>query len=315
MEKRKLGGSSLEIAPLVLGGNVFGWTIDENSSFKVLDSFLEAGFQMVDTADVYSAWAEGNKGGESETIIGKWTRARKNRQQVLIATKAGGDMGKGKNLKKEYIIQAAEASLQRLQTDYIDLYQAHFDDPDTTVDETLEAFSRLIDQGKVRAIGASNFSRARLSEAVETSEKKKLPRYQSFQPRYNLYDREEFEKEYQQFCISNQLGVIPYYGLASGFLTGKYRSENDLSKSKRGGGISKYLNQRGYRILEALDELSSRYKVNVASVSLAWLMAQPGITAPIASATSPEQLQDLTRAAGLKLDQQAIEKLNEASAY
>jgi aryl-alcohol dehydrogenase-like predicted oxidoreductase len=315
MEKRKLGNSGIEIAPFTLGGNVFGWTIDEKTSFEVLDAFVAAGFQLVDTADVYSNWKPGNKGGESESIIGNWMKRRANRHQVLVATKAGGDMGSGKNLRKDYIIRAAEASLKRLQTDHIDLYQSHWDDLNTPVEEPLEAFAQLIAQGKVRAIGASNFSGDRLAEALRASEKNNLPRYQSFQPRYNLYDREAYEKEYEQICVGQHLGVIPYYGLASGFLTGKYRSEKDLAKSPRGEGVGKYLNPRGFKILAALDEVAQRCGLKPATVSLAWLIARPGITAPIASATSVDQLQDLVKAAQIKLDKEALETLNLASSY
>lgn len=315
MKKKRLGNSELEVAPLALGGNVFGWTIDEKKSFEVLDAFVDAGFSLIDTADVYSTWKAGNKGGESETIIGKWMKSRRNRSKVVIATKVGGDMGQGKSLKKQYILQKAEDSLQRLQTDYIDLYQSHWDDPGTPVEETLEAYQQLIRQGKARVIGASNFSRQRLQETLEASAKNDLPRYQSFQPRYNLYDREEFEKEYELFCLNENLGVIPYYGLASGFLSGKYRSENDLSKSARGGGIQKYLNERGFRILDALDQVSRRYNTQPATIALAWLNSRPGITAPISSATSVEQLRDLTKAAETVLDKETVNELDEASAY
>jgi aryl-alcohol dehydrogenase-like predicted oxidoreductase len=314
MEKRRLGNSELEIAPFVLGGNVFGWTIDEKISFTVLDAFVEAGFNFIDTADSYSTWKAGNKGGESETIIGNWMKSRNNRHQVLIATKVGSDMGQGKNLKKKYILEEVEASLKRLQTDHIDLYQSHWDDLNTPVEEPLEAYQQLIQQGKVRVIGASNFLRERLSEALKASANG-LPRYHTFQPRYNLYDREEFEKEYEQICLNENLGVIPYYGLASGFLTGKYRSENDLSKSARGEGVRKYLTSRGFRILDALDNIAKQYDTTSAAIALAWLIATPAITAPIASATSAEQLHELTKAAEIKLDKEAMEKLTKASAY
>ena len=312
MEKRKLGRSALEVAPFTLGGNVFGWTIDEPASFNVLDAFTGEGFNFIDTADVYSNWKPGNKGGESETIIGSWLKKRGRRNDVLIATKGGGDMGEGKNLRKEYILRAAEASLKRLQTDHIDLYQSHWDDVNTPVEETLEAYRQLIEQGKVRVIGASNFSAARLTEALDAAGNG-LPRYESFQPRYNLYDRAEYEKEYQQICVDRQVGVIPYYGLASGFLTGKYRSEADLSKSARGGGIKNYLNDRGLRILDALDAAAKKYDVQPATIALAWLMTRPGITAPIASATSTEQLQDLVKATRIQLDEETISELDKAS--
>ena len=315
MEKRRLGLSELEFAPLVLGGNVFGWTIDESTSFAVLDHFAASGCSLIDTADVYSSWKQGNKGGESETILGNWMKMRKNRQSILIATKVGGDMGQGKNLRKKYILQAAAASLKRLQTDYIDLYQSHWDDLHTPVDETLEAYAQLVEEGKVRVIGASNFSEARLSESLNNSREKKRPRYESLQPRYNLYDREEFEKGLQGLCLKEQLGVIPYYGLASGFLTGKYRTEKDLSKSARGGGVQKFMTTRGFRILEALDQVAQVYSVLPATIALAWLMAQPAITAPIASATSVQQLNELLQAVSIQLDATAMKELNEASAY
>jgi aryl-alcohol dehydrogenase-like predicted oxidoreductase len=315
MEKRRLGHSGLVFAPLVLGGNVFGWTIDEPTSFAVLDHFTASGCSLIDTADMYSNWKPGNKGGESETILGNWMKTRKNRQTILIATKVGGDMGQGKNLRKKYILQAAAASLKRLQTDYIDLYQSHWDDLNTPVDETLEAYAQLVAEGKVRVIGASNFSRARLSESLNNSRETNRPRYESLQPRYNLYDREEFEQGLQAYCLEEQLGVIPYYGLASGFLSGKYRTENDLSKSARGGGVQKFMTARGFRILEALDQVAQGYSVPPATIALAWLMAQPAITAPIASATSIRQLNELLQAVSIQLDAQALKELNEASAY
>jgi aryl-alcohol dehydrogenase-like predicted oxidoreductase len=276
----------------------------------VLDAFLGSSFSFIDTADVYSNWFPGNKGGESEMIIGNWMKKRGNRNQVILATKAGGDMGEGKNLKKNYILKAVEASLKRLQTDYIDLYQSHWDDTSLPVEEPLMAYEQLIRAGKVRVIGASNFSSERLKAAIETSEKNNLPRYESFQPLYNLYDREDFEKSYSKICLDHNIGVIPYYGLASGFLSGKYRSENDLSKSARGGGVKKYLTEKGFRILNALDEVSKRYAVSQATIALAWLMAQPAVTAPISSATSIEQLQELTQAVEIKLDEESIKILN-----
>jgi len=315
MEKRQLGNSGIEVAPLAFGGNVFGWTIDEPTSFKLLDAFVDAGFNLIDTADSYSRWKEGNHGGESETIIGNWMKQRGNRDKVIIATKVGSDMGEGKSLKKNYIFKAVEDSLKRLQTDHIDLYQSHFDDLSTPVEETMDAYAELVKQGKVKAIGASNLSIERLKQSVEYSESKGLPRYETLQPLYNLYDREGFEKELQPFSLQNNIGVINYYSLASGFLTGKYRSENDLSKSARGGGVKKYLNDRGFKILQALDEVSQRYNSKPATVSVAWLMAQPAIAAPIASATNTEQLNDLIASANLKLDKEAIDVLNKASRY
>ncbi len=315
MEKRELGNSGIEVAPLAFGGNVFGWTIDEPTSFKLLDAFVDAGFNLIDTADSYSRWKEGNHGGESETIIGNWMKQRGNRDKVIIATKVGSDMGEGKSLKKNYIFKAVEDSLKRLQTDHIDLYQSHFDDLSTSVEEIMDAYAELVKQGKVKAIGASNLSLERLKQSVEYSERKGLPRYETLQPLYNLYDREGFEKELQPFSLQNNIGVINYYSLASGFLTGKYRSENDLSKSARGGGVKKYLNDRGFKILQALDEVAKRYNTKPATISLAWLMAQPAIAAPIASATNTEQLNDLIASANLKLDKEAIDVLNKASRY
>lgn len=314
MNKRKLGSTGLEIAPLVLGGNVFGWTANEQASFKVLDRFVAAGCNMVDTADVYSNWIPGNQGGESETLIGKWLKARGNRDQVLIATKVGHDMAPDrKGLKKAYMMRAIEDSLRRLQTDYIDLYQSHKDDPETPQEETLAAYAELLKQGKVRALGASQFSAQRLREALSLA-KQGLPAYQTLQPEYNLHDRATFEGEFQQLCLDNGIGVICYYGLASGFLSGKYRSEADFSKSARGARMKAYLTDRGRRILAALDEVAARYEAKQASVALAWLMARPAITAPIASATSAQQVDELVAAVGLQLDAAAMETLERASA-
>ncbi|MDB6124660.1 MAG: putative oxidoreductase, aryl-alcohol dehydrogenase like protein [Pedosphaera sp.] len=316
MKKRKLGNSKLEVAPFALGTNVFGWTIDEATSFKILDGFVAAGFNLIDTADVYSRWRPGNKGGESETIIGNWLKRTGNRDKVIIATKVGMEMSADKKgLSKSYILRAAEDSLKRLQTDHIDLYQAHQDDPNTPLDETLSAFAQLIQQGKVRTIGASNYTAERLSEALQISKQKGLPRYESLQPEYNLYDRAEYETTLEPICVQNNLGVICYYSLASGFLTGKYRSTKDLSKSPRGQKAQSYLNERGLRILKALDETAQKFHATPAQIALAWLIARPSITAPIASATSLEQLNELTGAAKLELDQPAIELLNKASAY
>jgi aryl-alcohol dehydrogenase-like predicted oxidoreductase len=314
--KRKLGNSGLEIAPIMFGGNVFGWTVDEKTSFRLLDAFVAAGFNAVDTADVYSKWVPGNAGGESETVIGKWLKGGANRQKVIIATKVGSEMGPGKKgLSKTYILAAAEDSLRRLQTDYIDLYQSHVDDPETPIDETLEAYAQLMQQGKVRAIGASNFKAKRLEEALQISKKKGLPRYESLQPLYNLYDRAEFETELAPVCLRENIGVIPYFSLASGFLTGKYRSEADLAKSARGSVVKKYLNERGFRILDALDRVAKTHGATPAQVALAWLLAQPSVTAPIASATNLDQLHELLRAADLRLDPASLERLTQASAY
>jgi aryl-alcohol dehydrogenase-like predicted oxidoreductase len=314
MEKRELGKSGIKVNPIAFGGNVFGWTIDERTSFELLDAFVDAGLDFIDTADVYSAWAPGNKGGESETIIGNWLRKSGKRDKVVIATKVGKPMGPGKQgLSKAYITQAVEDSLKRLRTDYIDLYQSHDDDKDTPLTETLSVYTDLIKQGKVRAIGASNYTADRLKQALEISETTGLAAYQSLQPEYNLYNREDYEKELEGVCREYGLGVINYFSLASGFLTGKYRSEDDLSKSPRGQGIKKYLNDRGFRILKALDEVAAEYNSTPASVALAWTIAHPGITAPIASATSTKQLKSLVDATQLNLGNDAIKLLNEAS--
>jgi aryl-alcohol dehydrogenase-like predicted oxidoreductase len=316
MEKRKLGNSGSEIAPLIFGGNVLGWTANERTSFQLLDAFTAAGFNCIDTADVYSRWAKGNKGGESEKIIGKWIKKNSKRDNVIIATKVGKEMAPDKKgLSKKYIISAVEDSLKRLQTDYIDLYQSHDDDPKTPFEETFEAYQQLIQQGKIRAIGTSNYSAKRLSESIEVSKKNNLPSYQSLQPLYNLYDRNDFERELQQTCLQNGIGVITFYSLARGFLTGKYRSENDLYKSARGEGIRKFLNHRGMCILAALDNLSQTYQTTPAALALAWLIAQPGITGAIASATSVEQLDELKSVIEIKLDSSAMETLMKASAY
>jgi aryl-alcohol dehydrogenase-like predicted oxidoreductase len=315
MKRRKLGNTGLEISSLALGGNVFGWTIDEPMSFRIFDAFIAAGFNFIDTADMYSKWVPGNKGGESETIIGNWLKKSGKRSEVVLATKVGMEMGPDeKGLSAAYIFQALENSLKRLQTDHIDLYQAHKDDRDTPLEETLEALGKLIKEGKVIAIGASNYSGPRLSQALEVSKKHGLPAYQTLQPEYNLYDRADYEKNLEPICVANGLGVISYFSLASGFLSGKYRSEADLSKSQRGGGVKKYLNERGLRILKALDEIARKYNSTPARVALAWLIARPSITAPIASATTLEQLKDLIEATKLQLDQTSIEMLSKASA-
>jgi aryl-alcohol dehydrogenase-like predicted oxidoreductase len=315
MKKRKLGNTGLEIAPLAFGGNVFGWTTDEPTSFRLLDKFAAEGFDFIDTADVYSRFAPGNEGGESETIIGNWMKRSGNREKVIIATKVGMEMGADKKgLSKSYILRSAEDSLKRLQTDYIDLYQSHIDDSETPLEETLSAFAQLVEQGKVRAIGASNYNAERLAQSLEVSKQLKIPRYESLQPLYNLYDRAEFEEKLEPLCLEKNIGVISYFSLASGFLTGKYRSEADLSKSPRGRRAKGYLNERGYRILDALDRVSKQYDSTPARVSLAWLIARPSVTAPIASATRLEQLDDLIEATRLELDDASIELLNQASA-
>ncbi|HSR12972.1 MAG TPA: aldo/keto reductase [Thermodesulfobacteriota bacterium] len=316
MEKRKLGGSGLKIFPLALGGNVFGWTADEQRSFELLDAFVGAGFDFIDTADVYSKWFPGNKGGESEAVIGRWLKRSGKRKEVIIATKVGFEMAPDrKGLSKKYIFRAIEDSLARLQTDYIDLYQSHTDDGDTPLEETLGAYGELIRQGKVRAIGASNYGPERLSEALRVSARHRLPRYETLQPHYNLYERAEYETKLQPLCRQEGLGVITYYSLASGFLTGKYRSENDAAGSARINRVKNYLNERGFRILRALDEVAGQYNSTPAAVSLAWLIARPTVTAPISSATTVEQLNALIEATRLELDSSAIKTLDEASAY
>jgi aryl-alcohol dehydrogenase-like predicted oxidoreductase len=315
MQMRTLGRSGLEAAPLAFGGNVFGWTVDEATSFQLLDAFVDAGFNLIDTADSYSRWVTGHQGGESETIMGRWIARRGRHDDVIIATKVGSDMGQGhKVLRKEYVLRAAEASLRRLQVDCIDLYQSHWDDESTPFEETLGAYEQLLRQGKVRAIGASNLSAARLKQALEVSASTGLPRYATLQPHYNLYERASFEGELQALCVRENLGVITYFSLAAGFLTGKYRSEADFAKSARGAGMKKFLNPRGMKILDALDAIARRYRAKPAQIALAWLMARPGVTAPIASATSLDQLREILSAVTLKLDAEAIKSLDQASA-
>jgi aryl-alcohol dehydrogenase-like predicted oxidoreductase len=312
---RKLGNSALEVSPLAFGGNVFGWTVDEPTSFRLLDAFVGAGFNFIDTADVYSRWAPGNQGGESETILGKWLARPGNRARVVVATKVGMEMGPtDKGLSRAYILRAVERSLQRLQTDCIDLYQSHLDDEATPLEETLGAYADLIKQGKVRAIGASNYSAERLAKSLEAARASGLPTYQCLQPLYNMCDRAVFEDALQPLCLRAGIGVIPYFSLARGFLTGKYRSEQDLGKSVRGQGVKQYLNERGMRILAALDEVAGSYNSTPARVALAWLMTRPAVTAPIASATSLEQLTDLIESTRLTLDAAAIDRLTAASA-
>jgi aryl-alcohol dehydrogenase-like predicted oxidoreductase len=300
----------------MLGGNVFGWTADEPTSFEILDAFVGAGLNFIDTADSYSTWVPGHAGGESETIIGNWFKRSGKRDQMIIATKVGSEIpGQGKGLSKSWIMRQAEASLQRLQTDCIDLYQSHRDDPSTPVEETLEAYAQLVQQGKVRVIGCSNFTVERTQESLRVSRQHGWPRYESLQPHYNLYRRADYESTLEPLALKEKLGVIPYYSLASGFLTGKYRSQDDLSKSPRGQGVKKFLNDRGFRILQALDQVAEKHQATAAQVALAWLIARPSITAPIASATSVDQLNDLARATELELDSASIELLNKASAY
>ena len=315
MEKRQLGGTDIRVAPLMFGGNVFGWTLDDRQSFEILDAFTAAGFDFIDTADVYSRFIPGNRGGESETVLGRWMKTRGNRDRIVLATKAGMDMGEDrKGLSKAWLQRAVEDSLRRLQTDYIDLYQAHVDDPETPLEETLAAFAELIRQGKVRAIGASNYGAARLSEALAVSDRLGLPRYQSLQPLYNLVDRAAYEAELEAVCAREKLGVLPYFALASGFLTGKYRSEADLAGRARGDFVRQHLNERGLHILDALDQVAADCDATPARVALAWLIAQPTVTAPIASATSLAQLDELVQATELKLDGAALAKLDAASA-
>ncbi|MDE2394156.1 MAG: aldo/keto reductase [Burkholderiales bacterium] len=316
MQLRPLGRSGLMAAPLAFGGNVFGWTADEATSFSLLDAFVDAGFNLVDTADVYSRWAPGHVGGESEAVIGRWLAKSGRRDQVLIATKVGKDMGGDQvGLSRRWIRQGVEDSLRRLQTDRIDLYQSHDDDAKTPLEETLAAYAELIKEGKVRAIGASNYSAPRLAEALATSARLGLPRYETLQPLFNLADRAPYEAELEPLCRAEGLGVINFFALAKGFLTGKYRSEADLGQSPRGAGVKEYLNPRGLKILAALDEAAQRLNATPAQVALAWQMARPGITAPIASATSTAQFAEIAAAARLGLDTATIAALDRASAW
>jgi aryl-alcohol dehydrogenase-like predicted oxidoreductase len=316
LPSRHLGSSAIDVGTLVLGGNVFGWTIDQAQSFAVLDAALAAGVRAIDTADLYSRWKPGNQGGESETIIGNWlAQGGGRRDRVQILTKVGMDLGEGrKGLARAYILASAEASLKRLKTDRIDLYQSHIDDPTVPLDETLAAYDQLIRQGKVRAIGASNYNAARLALALETARARQLPAYCCLQPHYNLLERADYEAALEPLCRRENLGVIPYFSLASGFLTGKYRAPADFAKSPRGGGMAKHLNPRGLRILAALDAVAARTRTSPTAVALAWLIARPGITAPIASATTPAQIDDLLAGARLVLDAAAVAELTQASA-
>jgi aryl-alcohol dehydrogenase-like predicted oxidoreductase len=316
MQTRALGTSGLKIVPLVLGGNVFGWTIDEAQSFKVLDAFVDRGFNCIDTADVYSAWVPGHTGGESEAILGKWFAHSGKRDKVILATKVGMEMPKvGKGLRKDYILREVEQSLKRLQTEVIDLYQSHKDDESTPLEETLEAYAQLLKDGKVRAIGASNYKGARLTQAMETAKQHDLPAYTALQPEYNLYDRQDYETDLAPVAAKYGLGVIPYFSLAAGFLTGKYQSIEDTKGKNRGSRVEKYFNDRGMKILAALKQVSTETGTQQASVALAWLLAQPTITAPIASATSTQQLEALFAAVDLKLTDAQAKALTEASAY
>jgi len=311
---RPLGRSGLETPPLVLGGNVFGWTASGEDAFRILDRFVGAGGRMIDTADVYSAWVPGHTGGESESLIGEWLRRRGAKGEVLIATKVGMLPGEGgEKLEPTRIAAAAEASLRRLGVDAIDLYYAHQEDSKTPVGESLRAFDRLVRDGKVRALGASNYAPESLAAALDLSEQEGLARYEVLQPEYHLMNRGGFESGLQQLCVEREVGVLPYYGLASGFLTGKYRSAADQGQSVRGDRMGKYLNARGYAVLAALDDIASETGTNPSTVALAWLAAQPGVTAPIASARTPEQLEDFIGAMELELSRDQVERLDAAS--
>ncbi|EPK7667081.1 aldo/keto reductase [Raoultella ornithinolytica] len=317
MNTHPLGKTGFSIAPLVFGGNVFGWTCDEKTSFAILDAFVDHGFDAIDTADVYSRWADGNQGGESETLIGRWLQARPGmRDKVKIFTKVGSDLGLPgqKGLKKAWIQQAVENSLRRLNTDYIDLYFAHWPDPETPIAETLSAFHALQQAGKIRATGASNLDAQQLSAALEVARKEGLPAWQVLQPEYNLYHRSAFEGALCDLCISREIGVVTYYSLASGFLTGKYRQQADLAQSQRGSGIGKYLNPRGMRIIDTLEEVAAQHHAKPGEVALAWLMGREGVTAPIASATSVAQVESFARAAQLTLNAAQLARLEIASA-
>jgi len=316
VNKRKLGLSDLLVSPITLGGNVFGWTIGESESFKILDAFVDSGFNFIDTADSYSKWAPGNHGGESENIISKWMRKSRKRKDVIIATKLGVDLGSGKKgLSAAYMRKAVESSLKRLGTDYIDLYQAHKDDPETTVEETMSSFYELIKEGKVRYIGASNFSAERIKSSNDFARSNNMSSYICLQPLYNLYDRQEFETEYSTLLKEESIGVIPYYSLASGFLTGKYRNESDLVKSARGESVRKYLNQRGYRILSVMEDIAKEQNAALSQIALAWLLNKPLVTAPIASATNVGQLAEILKATSITLSQSQVERLDDASEY
>ena len=316
MQTKTLGHSNIQVAPLVFGGNVFGWTVNAEASFRLLDAFVDRGFNFIDTADTYSRWVPGNKGGESESILGQWFKRSGKRDQIVLATKVGVDMGDGKKgLGKHYILEEAEASLQRLHTDHIDLYQTHKDDESVPLEERFEAYQQLIQQGKVRIIGASKYNGARLTEAIETAQQHGLPVYQTLQPEYNLHARQAYETDLAPVAKKFGLSVIPFFSLASGFLTGKYKSKAESIGTSRERMLAKYFDERGERILKALDEVSQQLNAKPASIALAWLLAQPTVTAPIASATSMDQLESLFAAVDLKLDQSALDKLNQASSY
>lgn len=315
MKKKQLGNTDLYTPPIVFGGNVFGWTLDEEGSFDMLDELFERGFDMIDTADVYSRWAKGNEGGESEKIIGKWMKARGVRDKICLATKVGSSMQQGgpKDISKKHILKAIEDSLKRLQTDYIDLYFTHWDDDKTPVEETLEAYQQLIEQGKVRYIGASNLSPERLQASLEASKKYSLPKYQVFQPEYNLMERHKFEDKIRDICMTENLGVISYFSLASGFLTGKYKDKKDVEGRDREMFLKNYFNKKGERVLKVLEDISNFHNVSQAAVALSWIIHRPGITAPIASTTNIDQLQSFHEAIDLSLSKEDMERLNEAS--
>jgi aryl-alcohol dehydrogenase-like predicted oxidoreductase len=316
LQKRQLGKSQLSVGPLALGGNVFGWTADESMSYRLLDTFIDSGLNLVDTADSYSTWVPGHRGGESETLIGKWLKQSGKRDKVVLATKVGSPMPPDKKgLSRHYIFSEVEQSLRRLQTDHIDLYQSHRDDPNTPVEETLSAYAELVQQGKVRAIGCSNFSAVRIEESLKASREHGYPEYVCLQPNYNLVDREDYEANLEPTVVKHGLGVIPYFSLASGFLTGKHKSKADAEKAARAGMLSKYFTDRGLRILGTLEKVAGETHATQAQVALAWLMERPSITAPIASATKLEQLHDIVAATELQLSPEAIEELNRASAY
>ncbi|MGH8795640.1 MAG: aldo/keto reductase [Caldimonas sp.] len=316
MNKRRLGRTDIRISPLVLGGNVFGWTADKRTSFEILDRYAGAGFETLDTADVYSKWAPGNRGGESETIIGEWMESRGNRDRTVVITKVGGEMNPTeKGLSAAHIERAVEASLRRLRTNRIDVYLSHWPDASVPYEETLGAYQRLVAAGKVRAIGASNHDAGQLRAALDAAERSKLPRYEVLQPEYNLFDRSSYDGALRDLALAEGIGVVTYYSLAKGFLSGKYRSAADLGKSPRGAGVKGYLNERGTRILGALDRVSERHAATPAEAALAWLIARPGVTAPIASATSLAQLESLIRAASLQLSADDVALLDEASRY
>ena len=314
MKKIKIGNTDLEVAPINLGGNVFGWTLDEKESFKILDAFTAGEFNFIDTADMYSYWVDGGEGGQSETILGKWMKSRNNRKDIVLATKVGGETGTHPvDTSKKHILEAVDKSLKRLQTDYIDLYYTHFDDEKTPVEETLEAYDEIIKAGKVRYIATSNISPERLEASFAASEKYGLPRYEALQPHYNLVERGNYESKYAPLADKYNLSVFTYWSLASGFLTGKYRSKDDLSKSVRGGSVEKYLDEKGLAVLSALDKVSDKHNTTQATVSLAWLLAQPHIGAPIASATKESHLKTMFDAPKLQLDSEDLELLNTVS--